>query len=61
MFAFKKKKFLLNERTKDLASETERKGLTLFLELLIEEENYELATLVKLRLDCIEHDTNSIN
>jgi hypothetical protein len=61
MFVYKKKKFLINEITEVLAPEKEYKGLTLFLELLLEEENYELATIVKSRLDCIKFESKNAN
>lgn len=59
MFTFKKKKFILNERTEDLAPETERLGLNILLESVLLEEDYELATIIKSRLDCIELESNN--
>jgi len=61
MFVFKKKKFLHNERTEDLALETECLGLNILLEIVLLEENYEIAAIIKSRLDCIERESKNAN
>ena len=61
MFAFKKKKFILAEKTENLTVEMECLGLNTLLELVLVEENYEIAAIIKSRLDCIKLEHNISN
>jgi len=54
MFAFKKKKFLLKEKSKELKPETEILGLNTLLQLVLQEEKYETAAIIHSRLKEIE-------
>ena len=61
MFVFKKKKFVLGEKSASLQPEVEIKGLTILLELVLssDDEDYEMAALIKSRIDKIELERNS--
>lgn len=60
MLVYKKKKFLRGEKSKELKPEAEISALNHWLHsMVLPEENYELAALIKSRLDKIELERNS--